>query len=169
MELCLIWAQDRKGAIGRDNRVPWHLPEDRLYFRQVTMGCPVVMGRKTWEAIGSKPLEGRMNIVLTHSRPGSQLAGAVRAAHLNDALSLAGTAHPAKVFIIGGAQVYARTLPVAQRVYVTEVDTEIADADTFAPALSPQQWRLHREGPTLLSSTGLRYRMLEYEAVRRPR
>ena len=80
MDLCLIWAQDRAGATGRDNKIPWHVPEDMRHFRELTLGCPVIMGRRTWEAIGSKALPGRQNIVLLRENDELELPGAVRAA-----------------------------------------------------------------------------------------
>jgi dihydrofolate reductase len=167
MEICLIWAQDRVGAIGRGNAVSWHLPEDLEHFRDTTMGCPVVMGRRTWESIGGRPLPGRQNIVLLRESDHIELAGAVRAASIGDAIMLAGSGRPAKAFIIGGPDLHARALPVAQRVYVTEVDAEVEAADIFAPPVPPGQWARHLETGLQASRVGLRYRFVEYRRAGR--
>ena len=167
MDLCLIWAQDRAGATGRDNKIPWHVPEDMRHFRELTLGCPVIMGWRTWEAIGKKALPGRQNIVLVRENDQLEMLGAVRASNIGDAIMLAGTARPAKAFIIGGPDLHARALPVAQRLYVTEVDIEVEAADAFAPAVLPTQWMRHVESDLRPSRAGLRYRFVEYRRAGR--
>jgi dihydrofolate reductase len=167
MDLCLIWAQDRAGATGRDNKIPWHVPEDMQHFRELTLGCPVIMGRRTWEAIGSRALPGRQNIVLLRENDQLELPGAVRASNIGDAIMLAGTAHPAKAFIIGGTDLHARALPVAQRVYVTEVDLEVEAADAFAPPMPAGLWMRHVESDLRASRSGPRYRFVEYRRAGR--
>jgi len=167
MDLCLIWAQDRAGATGRDNKIPWHVPEDMRHFRELTLGCPVIMGWRTWEAIGKKALPGRQNIVLLRENDQLEMSGAVRASNIGDAIMLAGTARPAKAFIIGGPDLHARALPVAQRLYVTEVDIEVEAADAFAPAVLPTQWMRHVESDLRPSRAGLRYRFVEYRRAGR--
>jgi len=167
MELCLIWAQGKAGAIGRANATAWHLPEDLAHFRDTTMGYPVIMGRRIWEAIGSRPLRGRQNIVLLRENDEFETAGAVRATSIGDAIMMAGAGKPAKVFIIGGADLHARALSVAQRVYVTEVDVEVEAADTFAPPVPPGQWMRHVESDLQASRVGLRYRFVEYRRAGR--
>ncbi|HJV96572.1 MAG TPA: dihydrofolate reductase, partial [Albitalea sp.] len=96
MELCLIWAQDKAGAVGRANTVPWHLPEDVEHFRDTTLGYPVIMGLRTWESLGGRPLPGRQNIVLLRQNDPADIAGAVRASSIGDAIMLAGSGRPAK-------------------------------------------------------------------------
>ncbi len=167
MELCLIWAQDKSGAVGRANTVPWHLPEDLEHFRETTMGYPVIMGRRTWDAIGGRPLPGRQNIVLLRESDPFDLAGAVHASSIGDAIMMAGSGRPAKAFVIGGADLHARALLVAQRVYVTEVDVEVEAADTFAPPVSPTQWKRYLETDMHASRVGLRYRFVEYRRAGR--
>jgi dihydrofolate reductase len=167
MDLCLIWAQDRAGATGRDNKIPWHVPEDMRHFRELTLGGPVIMGRRTWEAIGGKALPGRQNIVLLREVDEIALPGAVRAASIGDAIMRAGSGRPAKAFIIGGPDLHARALPVAQRIYVTEVDVEIEAADAYAPAVSPAQWLRHIESELRPSRAGPRYRFVEYRRAGR--
>lgn len=167
MDLCLIWAQDRHRAIGRSGHVPWRLPEDKQHFKQTTLGSPVIMGRRTWESLRVRPLPGRLNIVLSRTHAAEHFGGASRVAHLNDALAMAGTARSAQVFVIGGAEVFAKAMPVAQRLYVTEVDMEVPDADAFAPEISSLRWTRTWTGPVLTSAGGLRYQRTEYRAVRR--
>jgi dihydrofolate reductase len=169
MDLCLIWAQDRAGAVGRGDAIPWHLPEDMNHFRDTTMGCPIIMGQRTWQAIGARALPGRQNIVLMRENDpfDVEMAGAVRSCSIGDAIMMAGSGRPAKVFIIGGADLHARTLPVAQRVYVTEVDMAVEGADIFAPAVPPAQWKRHLETDLLASREGMRYRFVEYRRAGR--
>jgi dihydrofolate reductase len=167
VDLCLIWAQDRAGAVGRQNAIPWHVPEDMNYFREITMGSPVIMGRNTWHAIGSRPLRGRQNIVLVRENDPFEIAGAVRSSSIGDAIMLAGSGKPAKAFIIGGPDLHARALPVAQRLYVTEVDMEVDGADAFAPPVPAAQWRRHLETEMRTSRSGVRYRFVEYRRAGR--
>ena len=140
--VALIVARARNGAIGRDNQLPWRLPEDLKYFKRVTMNQPVVMGRNTWESLG-KPLPGRDNIVITR-QPGYCAAGATVVHDLHSALaladSLAGARGEEEIMIIGGAQTYAEALPLVTRAYVTDVHADI-DGDTVFPALAAGKWR----------------------------
>ena len=132
----LIAARARNGVIGRDNAMPWKIPGELAQFRRVTMGHPIVMGRKTWEAIG-RPLPGRRNIVVTRDRafaaPGAEVVHGIEAA-------LALCAGAAEVFVIGGAQVYALALPFADRLLITEIDRDF-DGDAFMPAPDARLWR----------------------------
>jgi dihydrofolate reductase len=156
----LIWAQARGGVIGQDGAIPWRLPEDQAHFRACTLGATVVMGRRTWESLPERfrPLPGRRNVVLTR-RPGWSAPGAEVAAELADAL----TAAPGDVWVVGGAEVYAAALPLADRVERTEVDLEV-DGDTLAPRLDAG-WRLLRCDPEqgwATSRTGLRFRIASF-------
>ncbi len=135
MKLSLIVARARNGVIGRDNALPWRLPEDLAHFKQTTMGHPIIMGRKTWESIG-RPLPGRRNLVVTRN-PQWKAVGAERAPSIAAAISACRAAPQA--FVIGGAQLYADTLPLAQGLFVTEIDRDI-EGDIFFPALDPQDW-----------------------------
>jgi dihydrofolate reductase len=127
--LALIAAVARNGAIGKDNGLLVHLPQDLPRFKRLTMGHPVVMGRKTWESLG-RPLPGRRNIVITHN-PHWQAPGAEAVTFLPAALALA-SGSP-KVFVIGGAQIYALALPLADELHLTEIDADF-DADAFFPS-----------------------------------
>ncbi len=135
MKLSLIVARARNGVIGRGNALPWRLPEDLAFFKRTTMGHPVIMGRRTWDSIG-KPLPGRRNIVVTRDREW-KAAGAERAASIGAAISACRAAPAA--FVIGGAQLYAEALPLADGLFVTEIDRDI-DGDTFLPPVDAGQW-----------------------------
>ena len=121
--------------------LPWHLPDDFAHFKAVTMGKPIVMGRKTWESIG-RALPGRTNIVVTR-RSGYEAEGAVVVNSVEAALAVEDAE---EVMIIGGGQLYAELLPRADRVYLTRVDTEL-NGDTFFPALDDGEWTLVSSEP----------------------
>jgi dihydrofolate reductase len=137
--LSLVLARASNGIIGNKNALPWRLPEDMAHFKKVTLGKPVIMGRKTWDSLPEKfrPLPGRRNIVVT--RDGTwQKAGAERVSSLPEALQSCSIAP--EVCVIGGAQIYAEALPLAQRVYLTEIDHAF-EGDTVFAALDPSHWR----------------------------
>ena len=141
--LSLIVAAGEHNEIGKDGRMPWHLPADLKHFKEVTLGKPVIMGRRTHESIG-KALPGRRNIVVT--RNASYTAEGCEIAHsLREALEFAG--NKTEIMIIGGAALYRETLPLAERIYLTRVAGRF-EADTYFPALNPKEWqekqRLHR-------------------------
>jgi dihydrofolate reductase len=132
----LIVAMDRNRVIGAGGRLPWHIPEDLKRFRRLTLGHHVVMGRKTWESIG-RPLPGRTNIVVTRDR--NFAAEGVLVTHsLEAALALA--VGDKEVFVIGGGALYAQALPLADRLYITEVHGEFA-GDTWVPEPPAGAWR----------------------------
>ena len=131
----IVVAVARNGVIGRDNRLPWKLPKDLAYFKRVTMGHPVVMGRRTWESIG-KALPGRLNIVVTHN-PSLEAPGAAVVTSLADAWKAAGNAD--EVSIIGGTSIFRETLPTADRIHLTEVEADVA-GDTFFPEFDRVAW-----------------------------
>ena len=126
--ISLIAAVDRQGGIGKNNQLLVRLPEDLRHFKRTTLGCPLIMGRKTWDSIG-RPLPGRRSIVLTRD-PAWHAAGAEPAASLDAALALAGDAP--KVFVMGGAEIYAQALPFAHELVLTEIDATF-EADIFFP------------------------------------
>ena len=134
--LSLIVAVGENNEIGKKGRMPWHLPADLKHFKALTLGKPVIMGRKTFEAIG-KPLPERRNIIVTRD-PEYRVTGGEVAHTLTDALVLvAGTP---EIMLIGGGELYREALPRAQRIYLTRVHSRF-DADTFFPALDPNDWR----------------------------
>jgi len=128
--LSLIAAVSRNGVIGHDNTLLWHLPEDQRFFRKTTMGCPVIMGRKTWDSLPARfrPLPGRVNIVVTRNAAW-QSEGAHAATSLDAALALASGAP--KVFIIGGGELYAAALPRADELVLTEIDRDFEGSTRF--------------------------------------
>lgn len=132
----LIAAVGRNGVIGADNDMPWHLPEDFAFFKRTTMGHPMIMGRKTFDSIG-RVLPGRRTIVVTRQRDWHH-AGVETASSLSDALSLAGPAD--EVFVCGGGQVYAESMPWAHRLLVTEVD-QSPEGDVRFPDIDPAVWQ----------------------------
>lgn len=136
MTVSIIAAVARNGVIGRDGHLPWRLSDDLKHFKRVTIGKPIVMGRKTYASIG-KPLPGRENIVLTRD-PQLQAEGCTVVHSVEEALKAAGNAE--EVMVIGGAAVYAALLPQADRLYVTEVHAEVA-GDVQFPDIDPTAWR----------------------------
>lgn len=136
--LSLIVAMAENRVIGKDNRIPWHLPADLAYFRETTMGHTVVMGRKTFESIG-KPLPGRKNVVLTRNRDFE--ADGVTVIHSLEELMRLDDHQEEEVFVIGGAEVYALALPIAQRIYLTLIHTSV-EGDSYFPRWEEKEWRL---------------------------
>lgn len=163
--ISLIAAVARNGAIGRDNRLLCRISEDLKFFKRTTMGAPIVMGRKTWDSIG-RPLPGRRNIVLTRN-PAWHAEGAERAESLHDALVRARDAR--KVFVIGGAEVYAQALPMADELALTEIDADF-DADAFFPRWDASQF-VADAAPWQTSEDGVRYRWVTYRrsALQQPK
>jgi dihydrofolate reductase len=159
--LALIAALDRQRAIGRAGGLLWHESEDQKHFRRLTMGCPVIMGRKTWDSLPERfrPLPGRDNIVLTRN-PAWQAAGAQSAPSLEAALALCGAA--AKVFVIGGAELYALALPRADELELTEIDATLADADAFFPAFDRQAF-VETSRDERVAADGTRYAFTRYQ------
>lgn len=134
--ISLIAALARNGVIGRNGRIPWNIRGEQAYFKKITLGHPIVMGRKTWEAIG-RALPGRRNVVATRSRDYAA-AGADVVDSLDAALTTAGDV--AEVFVIGGGELYAHALPRADRLFLTEVDADF-DGDAFFPAFDRANWQ----------------------------
>ena len=157
-ELGLIYARARNGVIGRDNAIPWHLPEDLAHFKATTLGCPVIMGRKTWDSLPPRfrPLPGRRNIVVTRQADW-RAEGAERAGSLEQAL--ASCADAPRVWVIGGAQLYRLALPHAELVEVTVIDQDF-QGDAYAPELGPEWQETART--SRLSADGLPYSFLTY-------
>lgn len=156
--ITLVAAVAKDGAIGRDNALLWHIPEDMARFKAVTAGKPVVMGRRTWDSLPAKfrPLPGRRNLVV--SRSVTELPGAEVFASLDAAL--AACAEP-EVCVIGGADIYALALPRAHKLALTEVDAAFPDADRHFPAWPRDQFtEAARE--TRTSATGVRFDFVDY-------
>jgi dihydrofolate reductase len=143
MVLGLVYARAANGVIGRDGKLPWHLPEDLAHFKSLTLGCPVIMGRKTWDSLPPKfrPLPGRRNLVVTR-QPDWQAQGAERTGSLAEAIARCGDAE--RAWVIGGAELYAQAERLATEAQVTEIEQDFA-GDAYAPTLG-RGWReVHRE------------------------
>ncbi len=162
MQINLIWAQAHGRVIGKDGAMPWHLPEDLAHLKRMTLGCPVIMGRKTWDSLPPRfrPLPGRCNIVVTRQSDWTA-TGAMRSASLPEALLLCKqlAEPPSTVWVLGGAQIYAQALPFAHQIVVTEIDLT-AQGDTFAPQL-PQHWP-RNAGERQTAANGLAYQFVTY-------
>ena len=135
--LSLLAALDREFAIGKDGDLPWHLPADLKRFKALTLGKPILMGRKTAESLG-RPLPGRRNLVLTRSGK-VPFEGMEAIASLEAAMQA--TNDEPELWVIGGGEVFAETLPLAERMHLTWVDTTVDGADAFFPHFDPAQWR----------------------------
>jgi dihydrofolate reductase len=158
MKLGLIFARARNGVIGKDNTLPWRLPEDMARFKQLTMGCPVIMGRKTWDSLPPKfrPLPGRRNIVITR-QTGWTAAGAERAGSLDEARVLCEGAP--RAWVTGGSEIYSLALPLADTAEVTEIDADF-EGDSYAPTFGPGWQEVAREPHS--SATGLKFSFVTY-------
>ena len=138
MQVSLIAALDRNFAIGKGNALPWHLPDDLKRFKALTLGKPILMGRKTAESLG-RALPKRRNLVLTRSGR-VPFDGMQAVASLDEAIDIA-TLEGDELCVIGGGELYALALPLATRMHLTHVDTVVAGADAFFPAFDAHQWR----------------------------
>ncbi|MDO8617884.1 MAG: dihydrofolate reductase [Candidatus Uhrbacteria bacterium] len=139
MSIILVAAVAKNGCIGKAGQIPWHIPEDLKHFKDLTMGHPVLMGRKTWESIPDRfrPLPGRTNIVLTKQLNFSVPQGVEVFADMDEALQCHSQEN---LFVIGGAEIYRELMPLADRLLITHVD-QVVDGDAFFPKIDPQIWR----------------------------
>lgn len=156
--LHLIYARAANGVIGQHNQLPWHLPEDLAHFKRTTLGCPVIMGRKTWDSLPPRfrPLPGRLNIVVTRDTAW-RAEGAAVAHSLQAAQDLCPAGSDA--WVIGGAQIYSQALPLAHTVVVTEIARDF-DGDAWAPSLGPEWRETAREAH--VSASGLPFAFVTY-------
>jgi dihydrofolate reductase len=159
--LHLIYARAANGVIGINGSLPWHLPEDLAHFKRTTLGCPVIMGRKTWDSLPPKfrPLPGRANIVITRQTDW-QDAGAQTAHDLGQALQHCGPA--ADVWVIGGAQLYALAEPLAHTAVVTEIEKDF-EGDAFAPPVGDAWQETARERH--VAASGLPFSFVTYTRI----
>ena len=162
MPLHLIYARSRNNVIGVNGDLPWHLPEDLAHFKRTTLGQPVIMGRVTWQSIPEKfrPLPGRTNVVVSRQAgfeaPGAQVVNSLQAA-------IGLFSDHEVVWLIGGAQLYAQALPLAQQLVITEIDADY-EGDAFAPELNASEWtETHRTSHT--SAQGLGYSLVTLQRI----
>ena len=158
MKLHLILARASNGVIGKGNSIPWHLPEDMAHFKRLTLGCPVIMGRKTWDSLPArfKPLPGRTNVVVTRQKNWRE-SGARSALSMREALQIC--EQNTDVWVIGGAQIYAQALPLAHTAVITEINAPF-EGDAFAPILGPEWIETAREQFT--DANGLSFSFVTY-------
>ena len=161
MNLKIIFARARNGIIGKDGGLPWHLPEDLAHFKRTTLGCPVIMGRKTWDSLPPRfrPLPGRTNIVVTRQQ-GWTAHGALVVHSLADARQAAPAG--STVWLIGGAELYAQGIAYASEAVVTEIDADF-EGDAFAPQFGPDWVEVTRERHT--SAAGLAFSFVTYQRI----
>lgn len=168
-------------AIGRDGDMPWHISADMKFFKAKTMGGSLIMGRRTWESIGCRPLPGRENIVVSArlaeewgaAEASVPAAGALGAAGQTSAIAVESlekaleVASRPEIFVMGGGMIYRQAIDIADRLFVTHVHTLVPDADTFFPVIDPEVWELSERSNTVKDeASGLRYEFRTY--VRRP-
>ena len=159
MKLHLIFARARNGVIGNKGALPWHLPEDLAHLKKTTMGCPVIMGRKTWDSLPAKfrPLPGRLNVVVT--RQGDwQAEGALRAGSVADAAALC--VANSDVWVLGGAEIYVQATPLASSAVITEIDADF-EGDAVAPEIGPHWVETFRSKH--VSANGLSFSFVTYK------
>ncbi|MFB6466105.1 dihydrofolate reductase [Cytobacillus sp. Hz8] len=160
--ISLLWAMDEKRTIGKKNQLPWHLPEDLKYFKRVTMGHPIIMGRKTFDSIG-RPLPGRENMILTRNQD-FQIQGCHILHSIEELLAYSRTIED-EIFVIGGAEIFKEVLPIADRLYVTQI-YEIFDGDTYFPFFPLDEWKiLSREKGIKNEKNPYEYEFLVYERI----
>jgi dihydrofolate reductase len=140
MRISLVVAMDRSRAIGKGNELPWRLPDDLKRFKALTLGKPILMGRKTADSLG-RALPGRTNLVLTRSGR-VPFDGMQAVASVEEARGIALASSAAELCVIGGAEIYALTLPLADRLHLTHVDTVVEDADAFFPSFDAGDWQV---------------------------
>ena len=142
MIISLIAAASTNNVIGKENRLVWHLPNDMKFFKNTTWGMPVVMGRKTFEALAGEPLPGRFNFVITRNKAWDPGRDRVKKAQdLPSALKLAADTDCKETFVIGGGEIYKEAMPIGDRIYMTRVHA-VLDGDTFFPVIDETQWML---------------------------
>lgn len=142
MIISLIVAASTNNVIGKDNRLLWRLPNDMRFFKNTTWGMPVIMGRKTFEALAGEPLPGRFNFVITRQKDWRPQREKVREAHdLAGALRLAKETDCKEAFVIGGGQVYAEAMPLADRIYMTRIHTDL-EGDAWFPVIDEKRWEM---------------------------
>ncbi|MBL7738123.1 MAG: type 3 dihydrofolate reductase [Chitinophagaceae bacterium] len=139
VSISLVVAAAKNNVIGKDNQLLWRLPEDMKFFKNVTWGMPVVMGRKTFESLG-KPLPGRKNIIITRQN-GWNVEGTIPVKSLDDAIFLVNNMDVKEMMVIGGGEIYNMAFAKAKRIYLTRVDAE-PEGDTWFPAVDPKEWKL---------------------------
>lgn len=163
--IVIVAAVARNNCIGSGNELPWHISDDLKRFKALTTGKPIVMGRKTWESLGSKPLPNRVNIVVTRAHAGTDTDSVMFVSSLEQAMAQAAMMKTSEIMVIGGAQIYDQTLPKAERLYITAIDADV-EGDAFFPEIG-DNWKLSEtDGPHKDEKSGLSYSYKTYDRVR---
>jgi len=157
--ISLIVAHDTNFVMGKDNKMPWHIREDLAYFKKMTMGKAMVMGRKTFESIG-KALPGRLTVIVTRN-PGYIAEGATVVHDFDEAIRIASN-HAEEVMIIGGGEIFKLALPIADRLYVTLIEKEY-EGDTFFPPYDVNEWKVVEESEEKINDDKTRFKFVVYE------
>nr|AIA16648.1 Dihydrofolate reductase [uncultured bacterium] len=160
MRIALIAAMTREGVIGIHNTLPWHIPEELQYFKKMTLGKPIIMGRKTFESMNCKPLPKRKNIILTQSKfkSSDSFENGIVVHSIEEALSHVQESE--EVMVIGGAKIYEAFLPLASRLYLTIIEGEYK-GDTYFPKIDWAEWTVIEENRNALFTTKILDRKLE--------
>lgn len=166
MERVIIVAIADNNAIGKDNALLWHISEDLKFFRKTTLGCPVIMGRKTFESIG-RPLPKRLNVVVSRrgfeAPEGVLVSDSLETAFEQVAAVDSQSEEQPRAFVIGGGQIYAQAMETADRLVITHVHTVIEDADTFFPAIDPAVWQVSERSELMTDpETGYTFEFVTY-------
>jgi dihydrofolate reductase len=161
--IALVVATAANGVIGDRGKIPWRIPEDMQRFKQLTMGKPCIMGRKTWESLPKKPLPGRMNIVVTRD-PHYKAEGALLVHSVDEAIARAQTESESEIAVIGGEEIYRAALPCADVIYLTDVLAEFP-GDAHFPAIDPRDWH-ETACEEHVSNGGLKYCFAAFERIR---
>lgn len=162
--IALVVAMAANRVIGKSGTLPWRIAEDMKWFREITMGKPCIMGRKTWESLPKKPLPGRINIVVTRD-PAYQAAGAAVVTSFDHAVAVALQENVEEIIVIGGAQIYAEALDRAERIYLTRVHAAF-DGDILFPPTDTSVWQSTLRVPPRTSSSGLMFDIVELNRTR---
>ena len=160
MIISLIVAMDKNNLIGKNNKIPWHIPGELKRFRAITMGKPIIMGRKTFESIG-KPLDGRENVVLTNNKSYKQTGVKI---YNNISEVISDFTNYDEIFIIGGSEIYALVLPLAHKLYVTKID-KIYDGDTWFPKIHYNEWKIQESTQITEETTQTQYENIIYTKI----
>ncbi|HRI19826.1 MAG TPA: dihydrofolate reductase [Panacibacter sp.] len=142
MILSLVVAASTNNAIGKNGNLLWHLPNDMKFFKNTTWAMPVAMGRKTFDALGNKPLNGRINIIITHQKK-FDAEGITTVNNINDAAFIAQQQDYKELMIIGGGEIYKQAIVKADKIYITRVHASFGDADAFFPEIDQSKWQLN--------------------------
>ncbi len=140
MIISLVVAASENNAIGKKNKLLWHLPNDMKFFKNTTWGLPVIMGRKTFDSLGNKPLAGRTNIVITRQENG-QADGVTIVKSLQEAIDMAAATDAKEISVIGGGEIYRQAMDIANKIVITRVHA-VLEGDTYFPEIDPEQWEL---------------------------